>query len=156
MQKLFFILYDLVLALWTGGIFLFTFIVTPVIFKSYGRDMAGEIVGKLFPGYFMYNLVLSALAFLSFFFIQSGLSKAVYRTSLLLIVAAVVINLYVTYKIHPETRKVKGKIHSFEEVPPDSPLRAKFRKLHAVSATLNLLLLADGITLLVISRIARS
>ena len=50
MHKLFFILYDLVLALWTGGIFLFTFIITPVIFKSYGRDMAGEIVGKLFPG----------------------------------------------------------------------------------------------------------
>ena len=156
MQKFAFHIYTIVLALWTGGIFLFTFIVTPAIFKSYSRDMAGEIVGKLFPGYFMYSLVISALAFLSFFFIQSGLSKAVYRTSLLLIVAAVAINLYVTYKLHPEVRKVKAEIRSFEEVPPDSPLRAKFRKLHAVSATLNLLLLADGVTLLVISRIAKS
>jgi hypothetical protein len=156
MHKFAFYIYTIVLALWTGGIFLFTFIVAPVIFKSYGRDMAGEIVGKLFPGYFIYNLVLSALAFLSFFFIQSGLSKAVYRASLLLIVAAVVINLYVTYKLYPEVRKVKAEIHSFGEVPPESPLRAKFKKLHAVSATLNLLLLADGITLLVISKIARS
>ena len=59
--------YNLALALWVGGIITFTFIVTPAIFKSFGRDMAGEIVGKLFPGYFLYNLVLAALAFILFF-----------------------------------------------------------------------------------------
>jgi len=47
-----FSVYNLVLALWVGGISIFTFIVTPAIFRSYGRDQAGEIVGKLFPGYF--------------------------------------------------------------------------------------------------------
>ena len=33
-------LYRLALALWVGGISLFTFVVTPVIFKSRGRDAA--------------------------------------------------------------------------------------------------------------------
>ena len=42
--------YTLTLALWTGGMVLFTFIVTPAIFRSFGRDQAGEIVGYLFPG----------------------------------------------------------------------------------------------------------
>jgi uncharacterized membrane protein len=55
-------LYNLVLSLWIGGMSVFTFIVTPAIFKSFGRDMAGEIVGKLFPGYFLSVLILSFAA----------------------------------------------------------------------------------------------
>jgi hypothetical protein len=64
------ILYNLILALWVGGIFIFTFIVTPIIFQSFGRDYAGEIVGKLFPYYFPYNLILSVLALIVFFIRQ--------------------------------------------------------------------------------------
>ncbi len=41
--------YISILALWVGGISRFTFIVTTKIFRSYDRDKAGEIVGKLFP-----------------------------------------------------------------------------------------------------------
>ncbi|GAB4544986.1 MAG: hypothetical protein Fur0020_14180 [Thermodesulfovibrionia bacterium] len=43
------------------------------------------------------------------------------------------------------------EIKSFEHVPEESPLRNKFRKLHGINATLNLLLLADGIILIMIS-----
>jgi uncharacterized membrane protein len=59
-------LYNLILSLWVGGIAIFTFIVTPAIFRSFGRDEAGAIVGKLFPGYFTYVLVLTLLAFIFF------------------------------------------------------------------------------------------
>ena len=52
MKLSWFSFYNIVLALWVGGMALFTFIVTPVIFKSYPRDQAGEIVGRLFPGLF--------------------------------------------------------------------------------------------------------
>jgi len=45
-------LYNLVLALWVGGISIFTFIVTPVIFRSFGRDMAGRDRGEALPGLF--------------------------------------------------------------------------------------------------------
>ena len=38
--------YLITLALWTGGAALFTFIVTPAIFRSYARDQAGEIVDR--------------------------------------------------------------------------------------------------------------
>ncbi len=43
------------LSLWVGGMSLFTFILTPVIFRSYPRDAAGEVVGKLFPSYFLFT-----------------------------------------------------------------------------------------------------
>jgi hypothetical protein len=143
-------LYNLVLALWVGGISLFTFIITPVIFRSFGRDMAGEVVGKLFPGYFLYTLLLSVLALILFLASRPSLRKAAYTWSMLLIASAIMINIFVSFKLHPEIKKIKEEIRSFEAAQ-DSPLRKSFGQLHGVSATLNLILLADGIVLLGIS-----
>jgi uncharacterized membrane protein len=50
------IIYRLAIASWVGGVAIFTFVLTPVIFKSYDRDMAGQIVGVLFPAYFRWGL----------------------------------------------------------------------------------------------------
>jgi uncharacterized membrane protein len=147
-------LYNLSLALWTGGMTLFTFIVTPAIFRSFERDQAGEIVGKLFPGYFTYLLVLSALALVLVLFFLLGADQATrsFRASLFLLVVGVIINAYVLFSLHPRTVEVKQRVASFERAAPDSPARQEFRKLHAVSAVLNLALLADGIALLMLSR----
>jgi len=151
MNTLWHFLYNLILSLWVGGISIFTFIITPVIFRSFGRDTAGEIVGKLFPGYFLFTLLLSVLALLLFLASGSLFEKAGYRWSLLLIAAAIIINLFVSFKLHPEARRIKQEIHSFGSGSLESPLRKRFGQLHAVSAALNLMLLADGITLLFIS-----
>jgi hypothetical protein len=147
-------LYNLVLALWVGGISIFTFIVTPVIFRSFGRDMAGEIVGKLFPGYFLYTLLLSVFALILFLGSRPSLGKSALTWSLLLIALAIIINLFVSFKLHPEIKKIKQEITSFEAVQ-ESPLRKRFRQLHGVSATLNLILLADGVALFVISTVLK-
>ena len=149
------VIYNLVLSLWIGGITIFTFIITPVLFRSFSRDMAGTIVGKLFPGYFWLNLILSVLALMLILFAGLSFVKSGYRLSLVLIVLALIINMYVTFKLHPDVRRVKQEIHSFEKLADDSPVRKRFGKLHAISASLNLLLLADGISLLIISTVFR-
>lgn len=110
-------------------------------------------MGKLFPGYFMYNLVLSVLSLILLVIMRPLFAKAGVKLSLILIVCAVIINLFVVFKLHPDAIRVKQEIHSFEVQADDSPARKEFRKLHAISASLNLLLLADGITLLFISRV---
>lgn len=143
--------YTLVLSLWVGGIFLFTFVVTPVIFKSYGRDMAGEIVGKLFPSYFLFSVIIALLSLALFLVSFQDRTIPGFNLSLLLLIAAVVLSLYVSVRLHPEIKKVKQEIASFEKTSPDDQLRKKFRTLHGQSAILNLLMLADGIALLVIS-----
>jgi hypothetical protein len=143
--------YALTLALWTGGMALFTFIVTPAIFRSFGRDQAGELVGKLFPGYFLYLLVLSALALLLFFLLGADQSTRSFRASLFLLVVGVIINAYVLFSLHPRTVEVKQQVASFERAAPDIPARKEFRRLHAVSAMLNLTILLDGAALLVMS-----
>ncbi|NTW58118.1 MAG: DUF4149 domain-containing protein [Nitrospirae bacterium] len=152
MKSILFSLYTLTLALWTGGMALFTFIVTPAIFRSYGRDQAGEIVGRLFPGYFLYLLVLSALALLLFFLLGTEQASRSFRASLFLLVVAVIINAYVLFSLHPKAVELKQQVVSFEKATPDSPARREFRKLHGISAVLNLALLADGIALLALSR----
>jgi len=151
MKLTWFSLYNFILALWVGGIAIFTFIVTPVIFKSFGRDMAGEIVGKLFPGYFLYTLVLSALAFILFFTVAGDQSRPPARISFILLIIAILVNVVVAFKVHPDTVRLKRQIVSFEQEQSDSPARKAFARLHAVSAALNLLVLADGALLLLIS-----
>jgi uncharacterized membrane protein len=150
MKAFFDVLYSLILSLWVGGMAMFTFIVTPAVFRSYARDQAGEIVGKLFPGYFLSLLVLSGLALLLFFLLAANPAAGSYRLSLFLLTAALLVNTYITFKLHPDAVKIKQQIASFERESPDSEARRAFRRLHGISAVLNLFVLADGITLLVL------
>ena len=141
-------LYGIVLSLWVGGMSLFTFVLTPVIFKSYPRDTAGEIVGTLFPSYFLFTLAVSAAGMVLFLlsFQRSSASRA--RISLVLVSLALVVSVYVNFRLYPETIKAKQEVHSFETAP-DDPSRLRFRRLHAQSAVLNLIMIADGLALLV-------
>jgi hypothetical protein len=113
--------------------------------------MAGEIVGRLFPGYFLYNLILSILALILFIIPWSERAKKRFSVSFLCLVIAVLINATVYFKLYPEIKVIKKEIISFDTVASDDPLRQKFGRLHGVSIVLNFLLLADGVTLLVIN-----
>jgi hypothetical protein len=91
-----------------------------------------------------------SIAALIFFLIYAGIKPTLaHRSSLILIIAAIVMNIFMTFKLHPDIKRVKKEIRSFEGISSEAPERKAFRKLHAVSATLNLLLLADGVLLLI-------
>ena len=137
-------LYAIALSLWVGGMSVFTFLITPAIFRAYSRDQAGEIVGKLFPLYFPFTLAVCAAALV--FLILSGRGS---RLSLLLVSVAVVLSLYVNFRLYPEVEKVKKEVRSFERAP-DDPARVRFRNLHAQSAIINLVMIGDGLALLVL------
>jgi uncharacterized membrane protein len=143
--------YVITLALWVGGMSLFTFVLTPVIFRSYPRDAAGEIVGKLFPSYFIFALAVSSAAVILFLLSVSYNGSPGYRISIVLASLAVIVALYMNFRLYPEAVKVKKEVHSFEATALDSPARSSFRRLHAGSAVLNLFMIADGLALLIIS-----
>jgi len=139
-------LYRLAIVCWVGGAALFTFILTPTIFKSYTRDMAGGIVGSLFPGYFRWGLVCGviALATLSF-------STGKHRTAAAIIIAMMLaITAGQAFVIEPKAAALKRDIPSFETTPPDHPLRAQFRRLHGVSAAGNLVVIGGGVALVIL------
>jgi hypothetical protein len=141
-----------VLALWVGGIVIFTVVVTPRIFSHYDRDMAGEVVGVLFPGYFSYNLIVSIAAVTLLFIMWKWNPAHALRLSLALGIVAVGVNLVIMLKIYPAILEIKRQVPSFVTTPPDAPLRVAFSRLHAVSAVLNLALVVIGAVMLYLSR----
>jgi hypothetical protein len=140
------ILYRLAVAFWVGGATLFTFVLTPVIFKSYNRDMAGGIVGVLFPGYFKWGLACGVIALGALLF-----AAARHRTASAIIIAIMLaITAMQAFVIEPRAAALKKEIPSFETTPPDDPLRARFRKLHGASAAGNLAVIGGGIALVIL------
>jgi uncharacterized membrane protein len=144
-------LHVIVLSLWVGGMSLFTFIITPVIFKSYPRDAAGEIVGKLFPSYFLFSLAVSAAALIFFLLFFQGKGSLMNGISVVLISLAIAMSLYVNFRLYPEIKKVKQEVHSFETTAPNDPARIRFRRLHAQSAIINIVMIAEGLALLIMN-----
>jgi len=135
--------YRLSVACWLGGSALFTFILTPIIFKSYNRDLAGGIVGILFPGYFRWGLVCGAMA-LAFLAITRGRQALVAGV---IIVAMLAVTATQAFVIEPKAAELKKSIPSFETTPADHPQRIAFRKLHGISAVGNLAVIGGGIAL---------
>jgi hypothetical protein len=147
--SLFSVLYRLTLSLWVGGIALFTFIVTPVIFRTHGRDDAGRIVGAIFPLYFRYVLVLAASALLAR--ILSGVAFHGVRqwAGTLLIATAIFLTGYQAYRLSPRMEQIKRSVVSFESVTRDNPGRMEFSRLHGISMVVNLVVLLEGTALII-------
>lgn len=142
--------YRLTLSLWVGGNAIFTFLVTPILFRSLGRDEAGRIVGLYFPAYFTYNFVLAAVALAGFFLLAARGWRVAHWACLALLVLGVASAGFVRFGYYPRAQAVKARIASFETVPATDPLRREFSRLHGASMALNLFLLADGAALLLL------
>lgn len=143
---IFSIIYRLAIALWVGGIALFTFVVTPIIFKSQGRDLAGRIVGDIFPAYFRWGLVCGSIALLCLL-VTHGRN---FTASLLIVLAMLLITTFDTFYLEPRLANLKKEIPSFESTPNDHPLRQQFSRLHGISAVSNLMVFAGGVALIVL------
>ncbi|MEJ2039058.1 MAG: DUF4149 domain-containing protein [Desulfosarcinaceae bacterium] len=137
--------YRLAIACWVGGTSLFTFVLAPTLFKSYNRDMAGGIVGVLFPGYFKWGLVCGAIALATIFLSSTVKHKTVAAIIILVMLAITSVQAFV---IEPKAAALKKAIPSFETTPQDDPLRVQFKKLHGVSAVGNLVVIGGGIVLI--------
>lgn len=140
------ILYRLAVSLWLGGAALFTFMLTPILFRSETRDTAGRIVGILFPGYFRWGLACGIVALICRI-ILSG--KGLVPSAVILAVMLALCSFQAFY-IEPKAAALKREIVSFETTPKDHPLRREFSKLHGVSAVCNLTVIVGGVALVVL------
>jgi len=140
------VLYRLALAFWVGGVALFTFVLTPVLFKTQPRDLAGKIVGVLFPGYFYWGLGCGAIALLCLV-LQRGRH---FVPALILLILMLTATGYQSLVIEPKAAALKERIGSFETTPKDHPLRREFSRLHGISAACNLAVFVGGVVLVVL------
>lgn len=136
-------LYRLAVSLWAGGNAIFTLMLTPVLFKTESRDVAGRIVGNLFPGYFRWGLACGVIALMCRFF-GRGLDV---KLPVIVLVIMLAVTCFQALYVEPRAAELKRQIVSFETTSKDDPLRREFSKLHGVSAVCNLGVLAGGLML---------
>ncbi|MBI5557105.1 MAG: DUF4149 domain-containing protein [Deltaproteobacteria bacterium] len=138
----------LAVAFWLGGVALFTFVLTPLIFRSESRDVAGRIVGYLFPGYFRWGLACGIVALLALPAVRNQLRHFAVVAALLAIMTGA--TAFQSFYIEPKAAALKREIPSFVTTPKDHPLRREFAKLHGISAGCNLVVFAGGVILVVL------
>ena len=140
------VIYRLAVAFWVGGVGIFTFVLTPIIFKAYNRDEAGRIVGYLFPAYFRWGLACGLVG-LAALLILRGRN---FVPALVLILVMTSLSAFGAFYIEPRAAALKREIPSFVTTPRDHPLRREFSRLHAVSAVCNLAVFGGGVALVVL------
>lgn len=140
------VLYRLAIAFWTGGATLFTFILTPIIFKANPRDLAGIIVGQLFPAYFRWGLACGGIALITRLIMKGGQGLA----ATIILVAMLFVASFQAFYIEPQAKALKNEIASFETTPKDHPARKAFSRLHGISAVCNLAVITGGIVLVIL------
>lgn len=134
------------IAFWVGGAALFTFVLTPIIFRSNDRDTAGKIVGTLFPGYFTWGLACGLVALASLLLVRGRNFVAI--CAILLIMLS--LTAFQAFSIEPRAAAIKKEIPSFVSTPKEHPKRREFSRLHAISAVCNLTVIGGGVLLIVL------
>jgi hypothetical protein len=140
------ILYRFAVSLWLGGDALFTFVLTPLLFRGESRDFAAKVVGILFPGYFRWGVACGIVALICRAILSGGPKVA----AIVIIVIMLSLTSFQAFYIEPHAAELKRQIVSFETTPKDHPLRRQFSKLHGISAVCNLTVIAGGAALVVL------
>lgn len=140
------IIYRLAVSLWLGGAALFTFVLTPMLFRSESRDTAARIVGLFFPGYFRWGVACGIVALICRIIISG---KGMVPAALILAVM-LTLSSFQAFYLEPRAAALKREIVSFETTTKDNPLRRQFSKLHGVSAVCNLSVIGGGVALVVL------
>lgn len=141
-------IYRLALALWVGGMSVFSFVMTPVIFRTQSRDAAGKIVGALFPVYFRFCLGVIIVALVARVAAASAITGVRQLVGTALVVFSLVIVSYHTYGLAPRMEAIRESVVSLEETPKEHPARREFARLHGISMTLNLVVILAGAILI--------
>ena len=141
-------IYRLALALWVGGMSVFTFVVTPVIFRTQTREAAGKIVGAIFPVYFRFCMGVAVVALVARAAGGVAFSGTRQLAGTILVVLSLGIVSYHTFGLAPRIAEVRETIVSPTATPEENPARQEFSRLHGLSMTLNLLVIAFGVVLI--------
>lgn len=138
------------LVVWVGGMTFFSFIAAPSIFKVLPKETAGDVVGAIFPKYWMMGYIcgISSLATI----VLLSLMDRVYPwISIGLLALMCGLAFYSGMAVGAKAVKVKAEIRKTEDPSKKEKLRADFRVIHTESAILNAIILILGLIVLFIT-----
>jgi putative copper export protein len=108
------------IAISLGMMLFFSFVIAPIIFKVLNAKNAGKFVRKIFPNYYLINLIILSIAGFLFFYISS-INLNFYITLIIALLFA-----FSLFILMPLINKLK-----------DNKEEKKFKYSHALSVTIN-------------------
>ncbi|MBI4377751.1 MAG: DUF4149 domain-containing protein [Nitrospinae bacterium] len=131
------------LVVWIGSIVFFSFIAAPGIFKVLPRETAGEVVGEIFPKYWLIGYICSIAALLTLAY-MAAYEKMIPVIKISLLVLMTIITFFSGLAVGSKARSIKAEIKAVEEPAKKESLRMEFKSLHLKSVILNIALLILG------------
>ncbi len=132
------------LVCWIGSVVFFSFFTAPAVFKTLEREKAGELIGAIFPRYYMIGYVCGVLVFAT---LAVKLPQLLHAKMVCLLIMATC-TAYAGTVIRPRAAELKVAIKSAAEGADKESLEAEFRSVHTWSVRLNATVLFLGLTLL--------
>lgn len=132
------------LVVWFGGIVFFSFIATPGIFKVLTRETAGDVVGEIFPKYWLIGYICSTTALLTLAY-MAVYEKMFPVLKVSLLVLMTLITFYSGLAVGSKARAIKAEMKAVEDPAKKESLRVEFKSLHLRSVILNIAVLILGI-----------
>ncbi len=125
--------YILSLVFWVGGIAFFSFIAAPAIFKILEREKAGQVVGVIFPRYYLIGYISALIALFS---LLVSTQEFIGSKQILLYIM-IVGWFYAGLVISPKSKNLKSLKLSASSMEEKELLEVKFKKAHSLAVKLN-------------------
>ena len=138
-------IYLLSIVVWQGMLIFFSFFAAPAIFRVLPREKAGEVVGEIFPKYWIIGCISSVLALVTLPVYSPVAGVAAIRFVLLIVMTA--LTFYSALGVGKKARAIKGEIRAAESPERREALRKDFRKVHMLSSAINMVIIFLGLVL---------
>jgi len=141
------------LVVWLGGLTFFAFVLAPTAFSPGllpTRHLAGSIVGRSLDR-LHYMAIVSGIIFLIASMLYSRMASGNARPLAarhILIVLMLLLTVISQFAISPKMHAIRAEVGVIDNVPPDSPLRLEFDRLHMWSEKFEVAVLLLGLVAL--------
>ena len=137
-------LHLLSLAVWLGGMVFLVVIGAPSIFKVLPRESAGDVLGDIFPKYWIMGYICGGSA-LATIMLLSFKERLYPWGKIGLIVLMTALTLYLGLAVASKAREVRLQIRSVEDTVRKEALKKEFKYLHMKSVALQVVILICGL-----------
>jgi len=148
-------IYLMSLIVWLGSMIFFSFIAAPSIFKTLPRETAGDVVGDVFPKYWMTGYICGALSIASYAYV-SGAERSVDMLIIVLLSVMLVLMLFSGLVVGNNARIIKRKMRDTPDTELRERLRRDFIKVHTASTLLNLVIMVLGVVVVMCTAVGRA
>lgn len=144
-------LHLLSLVTWIGGMIFLVVIGAPSIFKVLPRDAAGDVLGDIFPKYWIMGYICGIASLVTIVIMswtRTGTEQFYPWDRISLLTFMTVLTFYLGLVSAARARKLRLQIRANVDTSMTQTLQKKFRSIHRFSVILNVLVLLAGLAVI--------